>query len=95
MNTEMNTNKEFKSQEDLLDTTDRQDFGIKIVEGTPIAILSSDRGHFGVIGKNRVTDIYNNYEECLKICKGIPTWEMITSLIERVVEITLNNKENE
>ena len=90
----MNTNKELKSQEDLLSTTDRQDFGIKVVEGTPIAILSSDKGHFGVIGQNRVTDIYDNYEDCLKICKGVPTWEMITAIIE-VIVMTLKNKENE
>ena len=84
-----------KKQLDTSNTTDKQDFGIKIVEGTPIAILSSDKGHFGVIGNNRVTEVYENYEECLKHCKGNPTWEMLTALIERVIEVKLNTKGNE
>ena len=87
--------KQLKEQQDTSNTTDKQDYGIKIVEGTPIAILSSDKGRFGVIGKNRVTEIYGNYEDCIKHCKGNPTWEMITSLIETVVEVKLKNKENE
>ena len=87
--------KQLKQQEGSSNITDKQDFGIKIVEGTPIAILSSDKGHFGVIGKNRVTEVYENYEECLKHCKGNPTWEMVTALIERVIEVKLNTKGNE
>ena len=87
--------KQLKQQEGSSNTTDKQDFGIKIVEGTPIAILSSDKGHFGVIGKNRVTEVYETFEECYKKCKSEATWEMITSLIETVVEIKLNNKKDE
>ena len=83
--------KKLKQQEDLSNTMDKQDYGIKIVEGTPIAILSSDKGHFGVIGKNRVTEIYDNYDECLKKCKDNPTWEMITSLIEKSNRSNIKN----
>ena len=78
--------KQLKQQEDTLNTTDKQGYGIKIVEGTPIAILSSDKGHFGVIGKNRVTEIYQTYEECYITCKSSATWEMITSLIETIID---------
>ena len=91
----MNIDKRLKEQQGTSNTTDKQDFGIKIVEGTPIAILSSDKGHFGVIGKNRVTEIYETYEECYKKCKSDATWEMITSLIETIVDVKLKNKENE
>ena len=86
---------QLKKQQGTSNTMDRQNFGIKIVEGTPIAILSSDKGHFGVIGKNRVTEVYDNYEECLNHCKGNPTWEMVTALIERVIEVKLKKEENE
>ena len=85
--------KKLKEKLDTSNTTDKQDFGIKIVEETPIAILSSDKGHFGVIGKQRITKICDTFEECEKICKGVPTWGMITALIERVVEIKLEKKD--
>lgn len=55
------------------------------VENTPFTIVNQDDKYYGVIGKHRITELYENKEELKKELETI-TWDRVCQVIWAVVE---------
>lgn len=55
-----------KQQEELLNTTDNKQSKFEPIEGTPFTIVTDEDKHFGIMGNHRLTEGYENIEECKK-----------------------------
>ena len=85
MNTETNTDKELKLQQELLDTTDKENLNFKQIKNTPFTIVSEDEKVFAVMGRYRLTENYNNAEECEKAVTEI-TWNRLIQVISIMIK---------
>lgn len=87
MSTQTYTDKESKSQVESVNTTDSKECLTKItpVENTPFAKVYEDGKHFGIIGKHRITESFENESELDEDLKQI-NWNRITQIIWAVCE---------
>lgn len=60
---------------------------------TPFTIISVEEGHFGTLGKYRITEIHDTYEEAKQDVEEI-TWDRIVQVIGLLHQILTENKLN-
>lgn len=77
-----------KEQKDLLNTTDKENLNFKQIKNTPFTIVSEDDKVFAVMGKYRLTENYNNAEDCEKAVTEI-SWNRLI----QVISIMINEEE--
>lgn len=72
-----------------------EEIKVKHIENTPFSIITQGADHYGVIGTHRITEKFENEEDCEKSVKEI-TWDRITQVIWAIVEKykELNKLEN-
>lgn len=81
---------ELKLQEDTLNTTDNnqsseQIIKFEVVENSPFTIAEQGKKYFGILGTHRITEDYDNKEQCKKEVLEI-TWDRIVQVIWAVAE---------
>lgn len=80
---------ESKLQEDMLDTTDKQDSSHELefinIDESPFTIVREKDSYYGILGKHRITEKYDNKEECAKDLVEI-NWNRITQVIWAITE---------
>lgn len=93
MSTQTNTDKELKSQQESLNTTDSKNslIDIEVMENTPFGIVTIEGKSFGVIGQNRITE---EYEDINKLKKDLSKldWNKITNVIWNVCDLYWKGK---
>jgi hypothetical protein len=55
------------------------------IEDTPFTIIKHEEQYFGVLGKHRITQLFNTKEECEADLKDI-NWNRVMQVIWAVVE---------
>ena len=93
MNTQTKTDKELKLQQELSNTTDKQNslIDIEALDNTPFGIVTIEGKSFGVIGQNRITEEYNDVEK-LKEDLSIIDWNKIVNIVWNVCELYWKGK---
>lgn len=101
MNTQTNTDKELKLQQESSNTTDKKNslIDIQALENTPFGIVTIEGKSFGVIGQNRITEKYEDVKELEKDLKKID-WNKIVNVVWNVCDLywkakMINNKTQE
>ena len=84
MNTQTNTGKELKLQQESLNTTDKQVSTFKPLEGTPFTLVTDDGKVFGVMGKYRLTEGFESEVEAEKQVKKI-TWDRLIQVFSIMI----------
>lgn len=77
------TDKKQLTSEELIKRTE--------VENSPFIIININDEYFGTLGKYRITEIYNNFNDCKNDLEKI-TWNRITQVIQLIFETLKNNK---
>lgn len=88
MNTQTNTDKELKLQQESSNTTDKQVSTFKPLQGTPFTLVSDEGKVYGVMGKYRLTEAFESEEEAEIQVKAI-TWDRLV----QVFSIMINEQE--
>ena len=73
MNTQTNSDKELKSQQESSNTTGKKNslIDIEVLEDTPFGTVTIEGKSFGVIGQNRITEEYEDIEKLKEDLKKI------------------------
>ena len=80
--TEYNTTLDIVTNEN---TNLSEEIKIENIKNTPFSIITQGADHYGVIGTHRITEKYNDIEECKKEVTTI-SWDRITQVIWAVAE---------
>ena len=93
MSTQTNLDKKLKSQQESSNTTDSKNslIDIKILENTPFRIVTIEGKSFGVIGKYRITEEYEDAEKLEKDLAKID-WNKIVNVIWNVCDLYWKGK---
>ena len=93
MSTQMNSDKELKSQQESSNTTDKQNslIDIEVLENTPFGIVTIEGKSFGVIGQNRITEEYDDVEKLKEDLRKID-WNKIVNVIWNVCDLYWKGK---
>ena len=93
MNTQTKTDKELKLQQELSNTTDKQNslIDIEALDNTPFGIVTIEGKSFGVIGQNRITGEYTDIEE-LKEDLSIIDWNKVVNVVWNVCDLYWKGK---
>lgn len=88
-------NTELKQSQMNVEKTDSKDSSSELIsrvdiKDTPFTIITTEEKHFGAMGRYRITELYNTYEEAVEETKKI-TWNRIVQVIQLVTEM-LNDK---
>ena len=88
MSTQTREDKELKLQQELSNTTDKQNslIDIEALDNTPFGIVTIEGKSFGVIGQNRITEEYDDIEKLKEDLRKID-WNKITNVIWNVCEL--------
>lgn len=86
MNTKINTGKKSKSQQESLDTTDRQELNYEKVEGTPFGVALTKEGFVVTLGNSAMTTPFENKEAAIADAKKID-WNKIIGIIIKSKEL--------
>lgn len=78
-----------KEQKESSNTTDKQVSTFKPLEGTPFTLVSDNGKVYGVMGRYRLTEGFENEEEAEKQVKAI-TWNRLV----QVFSIMISEKDN-
>lgn len=71
-------------QKESLNTTDKQVSTFKPLEGTPFTLVTDNGKVFGVMGKYRLTEGFENEEEAEKEVKTI-TWDRLIQVFSIMI----------
>lgn len=69
-----------KQQKESLNTTDNKNLEFKVIEGTPFTMVKENNLWCGLISDKRLTEYYNNEEEC-KIELVEMSWNRIIQVV--------------
>ena len=88
MYTKTKTDKKLKSQQDSSNTTDNKSslIDIKVLENTPFGIVTIEGKSFGVIGRDRITEEYEDVEKLKEELTKID-WDKIVNLVWNVCDL--------
>jgi hypothetical protein len=89
---------QLNTQEESSNTTDNQNYSnieFRALEGTPFTMVKDEKGYYGVIGTHRVTELYENEEECITEVTAI-TWDrliqVIWAVVDKFTKVNINEK---
>ena len=68
----------------MLNTTDKENLNFKQIKNTPFTIVREDDKVFAVMGKYRLTENYNNAEDCEKAVTEI-SWNRLIQVISIMI----------
>lgn len=74
-----------KEQKELLNTTDKQQLTYEHIENTPFTLLEEDGVWCGLIGNKRITNFYNDKNQCLEETTKI-SWNRIIQVVLTIIE---------